>query len=45
MINWCLHDELWIRPGFLAAARHIDSTGNEGGNEGRFLEDVQREEQ
>lgn len=36
MINWCLDDELWIHPGFLAAARHIDGIGNEGNNEGRF---------
>lgn len=36
MINWCLDDELWIHPGFLAAACHIDGTGNEGNNEGRF---------
>lgn len=36
MINWCFDDELWIHPGFLAAARRIDGTGNEGSNEGRF---------
>lgn len=33
MINWCLDDGLWIQPGFLAAAFHIDGTGNEGNNE------------
>lgn len=30
MINWCLDDGLWIQPGFLAAAFHIDGTSNEG---------------
>lgn len=34
MINWGLDDELWIHPGFLAAACLIDGTCNEGNNEG-----------
>ena len=36
MTDCCLDDELWIHPGFLAAACYIDGPGNEGNNEGRF---------
>lgn len=36
MINWCLDDELWIHPGFLAGVCHVDGTCNEGNDEGRF---------
>lgn len=36
MINWCLDDELWIHPGFLAGVCLVDGTCNEGNDEGRF---------